>query len=96
MQRWVLGILSMEFQPPRPIFQVIDGRSAATLLPIINHHVRRGTTVTTDGWRGYQQLRFRYRTVNHSLYFVDPITGKFILCLKATFSVAKMPLIDTN
>lgn len=69
----------MGFTPPRPILQVVSDRTAGTLCSIIRRNVRRGTTITTDGWRSYAGLArdFNHRVVNHSANFVDPVTGKF-------------------
>lgn len=76
-QMWVLGILFLNYQPPRPIFVVVPDRRATTLVPIIQRYVAPGSTITTDGWRSYRSLGGTYihRVVNHSLNFVDPVTG---------------------
>lgn len=69
----------MAHQPHRPIFQVINDRSAATLIPILNHYIKRRSVVTTDSWRAYHGLgqRFVHRTVNHTRNFVHPVTGTY-------------------
>ena len=59
--------------------QIVPNRRAATLLPIIQAHVQPGTTVHSDEWSAYQRVQGlpnvqQYRTVNHSLHFVDPTT----------------------
>ena len=55
---------------------VVPDRSAATLLPIIQRHVRPGTVVHSDEWAAYrsvQQLNLlaQHSVINHSLHFVD-------------------------
>lgn len=77
-QRWVLGILVTCYNPPRLIAHYVEDRTAATLLPIINHYVTPGSLVWTDCFRSYASLRRQYdhQTVNHSYNFVDPVTGK--------------------
>ena len=54
--------------------EVLD-RSAATLLPLIQQHI---LPVLSDAWRSYSRistLGMAHETVNHSLNFVDPLTG---------------------
>ena len=60
--------------------KIVPDRSAQTLLPILQQHLRSGTIVHSDEWAAYnrvQQLRqvAHHKTVNHSLHFVDPVTG---------------------
>jgi transposase-like protein len=72
---WVIG--GVERTEARRIFvEVVSDRSAATLLEVIGRHVRPGSIVNTDLWRGYsglsEALDVQHRTVNHSLHFVSP------------------------
>lgn len=81
MTRWVVGIVSLDFNPPRARFFVVADRRAQTLHRIILGHVLPGTTIRTDEWNGYNglnRLGFIHETVNHSRHFVNPVTG---LCL---------------
>ena len=60
--------------------QIVQNRTAATLLPLIQAHVLPGTTVYSDEWSAYRRVQSlpnvqSYQTVNHSLHFVDPTTG---------------------
>ena len=55
-------------------------RSAAVLLPLIQRNVLPGSIVHTDQWAAYNQLTFAatgytHLTVNHSVNFVDPLSG---------------------
>lgn len=80
-QQWVFGMLFSEFSPPRPIFYVVNNRSAVTLLRLICNHVEPGTVIYSDCFRSYCRLAqngYVHRTVNHSMYFVDPVTGVFL------------------
>ena len=48
--------------------------------PIIAAHVAPGTEVHSDQWSAYNQVSSLpgvagHSTVNHSLHFVDPVTG---------------------
>ena len=60
--------------------KIVPDRSANTLLPIIQQHVKVGTTVHSDEWAAYNRVQqlppvAQYGVVNHSLHFVDPATG---------------------
>ncbi|CAF1629088.1 unnamed protein product [Didymodactylos carnosus] len=76
--QWVFGGIDRD---TRECFAVlVERRDAATLLPIIQQHVRPGTTILSDEWRAYHSLQngpggYIHQTVNHSLHFVDPVTG---------------------
>ena len=53
---------------------------ATTLLPIIQAHTSRGTPIPSDQWRVYSQVSSlpnvaSHSSVNHSLEFVDQVTG---------------------
>ena len=55
-------------------------QDAATLLSIINNHVTPGTIVHSDEWAAYNRIGSSpnvgsHLTVNHSLTFVDLVTG---------------------
>ena len=71
---WVFGMVNISHTP------ALGRRNAATLLPIIQQHVRPGTVVYCDEWAAYHQVQqlppvTHHSTVNHSLTFIDPITG---------------------
>ena len=77
--RWVVGMVSLQFQPPRPIFHVVQSRDQATLHGLISNYVLPGTTIRTDMWRGYDGLNaigYIHQTVNHTRHFVNPVTGE--------------------
>ena len=66
--------------PALGIMRLVPNRTAATLLPIMQQHLRLGTTVWSDEWAAYQRVQqlnvvAHYQLVNHSLNFVDPISG---------------------
>ena len=59
---------------------MVQRRDAATLLPIIQQHVRPGSIIWSDEWASYQRVQqlppvAQHSTVNHSIQFVDPTTG---------------------
>ena len=59
---------------------LVASRDAATLLPIIQQHVRPGSIVWSDEWRAYQRVQnlsnvIQHQTVNHYITFRNPTTG---------------------
>ena len=79
---WILGIV--ERSSHRLILYPVDKRDEDTLIPIIERHVAKGTTIFTDGWRAYQSLNdrgYRHFTVEHKYAFTqvykDLQTGEF-------------------
>jgi len=79
-QIWVFGMVDVSHTPALGYMQIVPQRDARTLLPIIQQHIRPGTIVRSDEWRAYnrvQQLNpvAQHQTVNHSITFVDPVTG---------------------
>ena len=60
--------------------EVVSSRDAATILPIIQTHTAPGTTMHSDQWAAYNRVQSLgnvaiHSSVNHSLHFVDPVTG---------------------
>jgi len=76
-QQWVFGGLCREtgdcFLIPVP------NRSKEPLMPIISANILPGTTIVSDQWRAYNAIGtlrgISHQSVNHSLNFVDSITG---------------------
>ena len=54
-------------------------RSRRDLVPLLAHHVKVGSTIVSDEWRAYRnalpQLGYTHFTVNHSVSYVDAVTG---------------------
>ena len=74
---WVFGLCDTSHSPALGVMCIVPNRSAQTLLPIIQQHVRTGSVIHSDEWAAYrrvQQLQ-PVSAVNHSLHFVDPATG---------------------
>jgi transposase-like protein len=74
---WIL--VGIERRENGKIFLIpLPDRSAATLTRLIAQHVRQGSTIHTDGWRGYSDLSamgYTHLVVNHSKTFKDSSTG---------------------
>ena len=74
--QWVFG--GIDCNTKEGFLVSVPRRDAATLIPILTRYVRRGTTVVSDLWRAYNMVGangYNHLTVNHSLHFVDPVTG---------------------
>ena len=76
----VLGLVDTSHTPALGYMEVDQSRDAVTLLPIIQAHEAPGTVVYTDQWRAYYHVSnlppvTSHHTVNHSVNFVDPVTG---------------------
>lgn len=79
-EKWVFGLVDTSVQPALGIMMLVGSRDAATLLPLIQQHVRPGTTVWSDEWRAYRRVQSlpavgQHQSVNHSVNFVDPVSG---------------------
>ena len=75
-EQWVFGGICREDR--QSFLYPVEARDAATLLPTIRDSVRPGTTILSDMWAAYNQIQqdgYQHGTVNHSLNFVDPVTG---------------------
>ena len=74
---WVFG--GREREDGRNCFMVVvEDRSAATLLTLIQKHIARGSIIYSDCWKAYsklEELGYSHLTVNHSENFKDPETG---------------------
>lgn len=91
----MLGVQSTQMQPGRrqpgqrprgprrrsgkPVLRLVEKRGRRELVPLIAHHVKRGSCVISDEWRAYRnalpQLGYRHFTVNHSVSYVSAETG---------------------
>ena len=67
--------------PALGLLRIVPDRTRTTLLPIIQAHTLPGTIIHSDDystyWNAVGQLPnvIQHRVVNHSLNFVDPLTG---------------------
>lgn len=75
---WVLG--GVERTTQRKVFALpVPDRKAATIQWIIQEHVKPGSIIYTDGWKGYNCLNtmkeYAHYVVNHAKHFKDLETG---------------------
>jgi hypothetical protein len=92
---WILA--GVEWTVERRLFLIaVPDRSANTLLGIIASHVRPGSVVMTDLWRGYSgltdMLNVTHMTVNHSKNFKDPVSGACTNTIEGTHNGVKMTI----
>ena len=66
---WVIGMIANHSHDLRIVVCPENKRGEKELIPIIKNHVKKGTTIRTDCWKGYCNLKkhgFKHKTVNHS------------------------------
>ncbi|CAG8726547.1 10394_t:CDS:2, partial [Racocetra fulgida] len=66
---WVLGIVERT-KLRKCFFKMIKDRNSYTLKRLIKTHIKPGSTIYTDSWKGYSDLEnmgmgFKHRRVNH-------------------------------
>jgi len=88
-QQWFFG--GVERGTNNCFIVPVERRDAVTLLPIIQKHIRPGTTIMSDGWAAYGGIAnmpelYEHYKVNHSENFVDPTTGAHTQTIESTWS----------
>ena len=95
-EKWVFVSFDTQYVPARPYLRLVRRRNAATLLGIMQRQVQPGSILHTDQWAAYRQIQrqlgLNHRTVNHSLHFVDPVTGVHTQHAESNWSTAKEKL----
>ena len=90
---WVFG--GIERESRRSFFQIVEDRSADTLVPIIKHYILPGTTIISDCWKAYSTLSkegYIHQTVNHSVEFVNKESGACTNTIESTWHAVKNSL----
>ena len=95
-QVWVFGIMCTSSNRPRLYLEVVENRSAETLLPIISRVVLPGTVVHSDEWKAYKNINtvvgLEHKTVNHSVHFVQPITNTHTQNIESAWNNLKIKI----
>ena len=87
---WVFGMVERE--TGRAVLVRVPNRVRATLLNVIQRHIRPGTSIYSDEFTPYRtlhQLGYIHLAVNHSKNFVDPNTGVHTNTIEGIWSVVK-------
>jgi len=75
---WIIGGVE-ETYDRRMFLEHVETRDRATILDVLARHIRPGSILVTDCWRGYtgiaEHLQVSHITVNHSETFKDEVTG---------------------
>jgi hypothetical protein len=97
---WIVG--GVERTDDRKLFAVsVPNRNAQTLAAVIANNVLHGSIVCTDLWKGYRDedlapLGLTHETVNHSLWYVDPVTGVHTNTIEGTWRAIKYEIPPKN
>ena len=71
--------------------QIVEDRSAQTLIPIIQTYIKPGTVILSDCWKAYSGSKeegYMHLTVNHSIEFKNKETGDCINLIESTWNTA--------
>jgi len=103
---WVIGGIQrsrlknkIENENKKMFLVPIEERNIENINDIIIKYVKKGTTIYTDCWKGYNELNkigYKHKTVNHKKYFKDPITGIHTNTIEGTWNGLKQSIIPRN
>lgn len=93
----MFGLVDTSREPALGYMEIVAQRDAATLLPIIQAHVAPGTIIHSDQWAAYNRVANLpnvggHSTVNHSVTFIDPVTGTHTQNVESYWNRAKIKL----
>jgi hypothetical protein len=78
--KWIFGLYDVNQKIGA--IEFVENRSADVLLPLIQKHVKAGTEIHSDQWAAYNAIGsinvdppYVHKSVNHSLWFKDPVSG---------------------
>ena len=97
-QKWIVGGV-VRGDTSKFFIEFVPHRSRRYLLNAIKKNILPGTKIVTDQWAGYKNCerilfmqRYLHMTVNHSMFFVDPLTGENTQSVECFWSVLKRVL----
>jgi transposase-like protein len=97
---WVIG--GVERTPERKVFLAqVENRTAETIGDIISKHVKPGSIILTDLWKGYSCILtdfddYAHYTVNHKKRFKNPETGTHTNTIEGIWNGLKMRIRPRN
>ena len=87
---WVFG--GIERESKKCFFEIVEDRSANTLIPIIKRYVKPGSIILSDCWKAYSSLKeegYTRLTVNHSVTFKNKENGACTNLTESTWNAVK-------
>lgn len=103
---WVIGGIQrsrlknkVKNENKKIFLEPIEERNIENINEIINKYIKKGTTIYTDCWKGYNDLNkigYKHKTVNHKKHFKDPITGIHTNTIEGTWNGLKQSIIPRN
>ena len=96
---WVFG--GIERTPEKRVFaQIVEDRTEATLLRVIEENIHPESIIHSDLWKRYQNisnyLDMQHETVNHSQHFKDPETGVLTNTIEGIWNGFKIAIPSRN
>ena len=90
---WVFG--GIERGSDKMFLSIVEDRSAATLVPIIQKYIKVGTKIHSDCWKAYSRLNtlgYEHVTVNHSKEFYNHENDACTNTIESTWRAVKQSL----
>jgi transposase-like protein len=93
-QQWVFGGYCRETR--ESFIYSIPDRTASTLIPIIADSVLPNSTIISDSWKAYTDIRnipdrkYTHFVINHSHNFVDPLSHEHTNSIESHWAKAKI------
>ena len=91
--QWVFGGVERGSNMEKVFMVPVPNRKRSTLWPLIFKHIAPGSIIMSDSWKAYDGIGnhngYTHLKVNHSVNFVDPITGAHTETIEGSWFHAK-------